>query len=111
FLTHHAVELTNLIFGTSYSVVIKSTNQSGDVVTSNPITFTTVRDTVPPKISKVTNQSTLFPSDNVEVQTIITWQTDEPAYCKLFYIHGIVKRATNPPSSQPIEQNPLTDHT
>src|SRR6185312_6130115 len=48
FLTHHAVELTNLIFGTSYSVVIKSTNQSGDVVTSNPITFTTVRDTVPP---------------------------------------------------------------
>jgi len=111
FLTHHAVELTNLIFGTSYSVVIKSTNQSGDVVTSNPITFTTVRDTVPPKISKVTNQSTLFPSDNVEVQTIITWQTDEPAYCQLFYIHGIVKSATNPPSSQPIEQNPLTDHT
>lgn len=111
FLTQHSVELTGLIFGTRYSVVIHSTNQSGDVVTSKPYTFLTVRDTVPPVISKVSNQSTLFPSDNVKVQTIISWKTDEPAYCQLFYVHGIVKSASNPPSSQPAEQNPLTDHT
>lgn len=111
FLTQHSVELTGLVFGTRYSVIIHSTNQSGDTVSSDPLTFVTVRDTVPPVISKVTNQSTLFPSDNVEVQTIITWKTDEPAYCQLFYLHGVVKSASNPPSAQPAEQNPLTDHT
>ena len=111
FLTQHSVELTGLVFGTTYSVVIHSTNQSGDVASSNPLTFVTVRDTVPPVISKVSNQSTLFPSDNVEVQTIITWKTDEPAYCQLLYVHGIVKNSSNPPSSEPAELNPLTDHT
>lgn len=111
FLTKHSVELTGLVFGTKYSVVIHATNQSGDVTTSQPVSFVTVRDVIPPVISKVSNQSTLFPSDNVEVQTIITWQTDEPAFCQLFYIHGIVKTAENPVSSQPAEQNPLTDHT
>ncbi|HUO50779.1 MAG TPA: fibronectin type III domain-containing protein [Candidatus Paceibacterota bacterium] len=111
FLTHHAVELTGLIFGTTYSVLIHATNQSGDVVTSSPITFVTVRDTVPPVISKVSNQSTLFPSDTVEVQTIISWVTDEPAFCQLSYIHGIVRSDTNPPTARPAEQNPLTDHT
>jgi hypothetical protein len=111
FLSKHSVELTGLVFGTSYTVLIHATNQSGDVATSKPITFTTVRDTVPPVITKVTNQSTLFPSDNVEVQTIITWKTDEPAYCQLYYLHGVVRGANNPPSSQPVEQNPLTDHT
>jgi hypothetical protein len=111
FLTKHSVELTGLVFGTTYSVIIHATNQSGDVASSKPLTFTTVRDTVPPVISKVTNQSTLFPSDNVEVQTIITWKTDEPAFCQLFYLHGVVRSANNPPSSEPVEQNPLTDHT
>ena len=111
FLTKHSVKLTGLVFGTKYSVLIHATNQSGDAVTSSPVAFITVRDTQPPAISKVSNQSTLFPSDNVQVQTIITWKTDEPAYCQLSYVHGAVKNANNPPSSEPAEQNPLTDHT
>jgi len=111
FITSHKVELTGLTFGTKYTVVVHARNQGGDDVASQPITFITVRDTVPPVISKVDNQSTLFPSDNVRIQTIISWLTDEPAYCQLFYIQGIVRSANNPPSSQPIEANPLTDHT
>jgi hypothetical protein len=111
FLAKHKVELTGLIFGTRYSVTIHARNKTGDEVVSKPLNFITVRDTIPPVISKVNNVSTLFPSDNVQVQTIISWQTDEPADCQLFYINGVVRNDNNPPTARPGEKNPLTDHT
>lgn len=110
FTTKHSVQLTGLNFGTRYQVVIRATNQGGDEVTSKPITFVTVRDTVPPEISKVNNESTLFPSEDVKIQTIISWLTDEPTYCQLFYTQGLVREAGNE-ESMPIEANPLTQHT
>ena len=111
YLSKQSILLAGLEFGTRYSAVITATNQSGDSVDSKPFTFVTTRDVVPPQISKVDNQSTLFPSDNVKVQTIISWETDEPATCQLFYINGVVKSDSNPVSSQPAEENPLTKHT
>ena len=78
---------------------------------SKPLSFVTVRDVVPPVISKVNNESTLFPSDDVKIQTIITWVTDEPADCQLFYTQGLVHDAANEGSSMPMEVNPLTLHT
>lgn len=110
FLDKQSIELTGLVLGSSYQAVITATNKSGDAIDSKPFVFVTTRDVVPPVISKVNNQSTLFPSDNVQVQTIISWQTDKPSTCQLLYINGIVKSASNPVSSQPAEKNPLTDH-
>jgi hypothetical protein len=75
------------------------------------LTFATVRDVVPPLISKVANESTLFPSEDTKVQTIITWITDEPAYCQVFYIQGLVRSEVKPPDSLPIEDDPVTLHT
>ena len=111
YTSNHSVQLTGLSFGTRYQVVIRATNQGGDEVDSKPLTFITVRDIVPPIISKVNNESTLFPSDDVKIQTIITWATDEPAYCQLFYTQGLVHNATNEGASLPEEANPLTQHT
>ncbi len=111
FTTTHSVTLTGLTFGTRYTVVARAINQGGDEEDSKPQTFVTVRDVVPPVISKVNNESTLFPSDDVKIQTIITWVTDEPAYCQLFYTQGLVHDAANAGSSLPEETNPLTAHT
>ncbi len=111
YTTKHSVQLTGLTFGTHYQVVIRATNQGGDEVDSKPLTFLTVRDVVSPIISKVNNESTLFPSDDVKIQTIISWVTDEPANCQLFYTQGLVHDATNKGSSMPEETNPLTQHT
>ena len=107
----HSVQLTGLTFGTRYKVVVRASNQGGDEVSSKPITFVTVRDVIPPVISKVNNEATLFPSDDVKIQTIITWTTDEPANCQLSYIQGLVRDASNQGSSLPAESNPLTSHT
>lgn len=110
YTTKHSVLLAGLTFGTRYKVLVRASNQGGDEVVSKELTFITVRDVISPVISKVNNESTLFPSDDVKIQTIITWLTDEPAYCQLFYIQGLVRDASSE-GSMPKETNPLTAHT
>ena len=106
-----SIQLAGLQFGTRYSVVVTATNKTGDVIESKPMTFVTVRDVVPPQISKVNNQSTLFPGEDTKVQTILSWVTDEPALCQVFYSQGLVRNASNPGDSLPAEVNPLENHT
>lgn len=111
YAVNHTVTLSGLEFGTRYSVVITSTNEAGNEVKSKPMTFITVRDLIPPVISKVTNESTLFPSEDVKIQTIMTWITDEPAYCQVFYTQGLVLKEGSEGESMLLEANPLTAHT
>ena len=62
-------------------------------------------------LSKVKNESTLFPGEDTKIQTIVIWQTDEPTYCQVFYMQGLVRDANNKGEALPKEQNPLADHT
>jgi Purple acid Phosphatase, N-terminal domain len=111
FATKQSIRLADLEFGTKYSAVISATNETGESASSKPFTFVTVRDVVPPVISKVKNESTLFPGEDTKIQTIVIWQTDEPTYCQVFYMQGLVRDANNKGESLPKEQNPLADHT
>jgi len=85
----HQMRIADLTLGTRYVAFVIAENAGGDRVKSNPITFITVKDTAPPIISNVTNESTLFPGGESRIQTIIEWTTDEPAYCTLSYREGI----------------------
>jgi hypothetical protein len=89
FLGSHTVRLENLTFGTRYTAVVKAENESGDKSASEPISFVTVKDEAPPIISKVTNESTLYPTADAKVQTIVNWNTDEPSFCQFFYRQSI----------------------
>jgi hypothetical protein len=73
--------------------------------------FFTIRDIVPPAIAKVNNESTLFPSEDVKIQTIISWETDEPSFCQVHYTQGLVLAAGEQGDVLPLESNPLTSHT
>lgn len=85
----HQMRIADLTLGTRYVAFVIAENAGGDRVKSNPITFVTVKDTAPPIISNVTNESTLFPGGESRIQTIIEWLTDEPAHCSLTYQEGI----------------------
>lgn len=85
----HQMRISDLTLGTRYVAFVIAENAGGDRVKSNPITFITVKDTAPPIISNVTNESTLFPGGESRIQTIIEWNTDEPASCSLSYREGI----------------------
>ena len=83
------MRIPELTLGTRYVAFVIAENAGGDRVKSNPITFITVKDSAPPIISNVTNESTLFPGGESRIQTIIEWLTDEPSHCSLSYREGI----------------------
>lgn len=89
FLTTQTVRITDLTFGATYVATVKAENEQGEAMESEPITFTTVRDVEPPIISRVNNESTLFPGAETRIQTIMSWGTDELSYCKLSYSQGL----------------------
>lgn len=89
FLGSHIVRLEGLTFGTRYTAIVKAENESGDKTVSESISFVTVKDEAPPIISKVTNESTLYPTADAKVQTIVNWNTDEPSFCQFFYRQSI----------------------
>lgn len=87
--TSHNVKISNLRLGTRYSAIVRAENAVGDKVASSPLYFTTVKDTAEPIISKVSSESTLYPTADAKVQTIVSWYTDEPTYCQFFYRSGL----------------------
>jgi hypothetical protein len=108
FASTQAVKIAGLVLGAGYMAVVKAENAAGEKVTSDPLYFSTIKDTTPPIISKVTNESTLYPTAEAKVQTIVSWATDEPAYCTFHYRAGL-----NPsiePTSFEEEKEPRTSH-
>ena len=87
--TTHQMRLADLTLGTRYVAFVIAENGGGDRVKSQPVTFITVKDTAPPIISNVTNDSTLFPGSGSRIQSIVEWKTDEPAFCTLTYTEGV----------------------
>ncbi len=87
--TNHQMRIADLTLGTRYVAFVLAENSGGDRVKSNPITFITVKDTAAPLISNVTNESTLFPGSEARIQTIVEWNTDEPASCLMTYREGV----------------------
>ncbi|MEI7498575.1 MAG: fibronectin type III domain-containing protein [Candidatus Falkowbacteria bacterium] len=85
----HSIRIKDLKFDTYYSAVIKVENEQGEKAISEPIDFATVRDVLPPVISKVNSESTLYPGTENKTQTIISWRTDEPTVCQFNYNKGI----------------------
>jgi len=108
FLTVHSMRLTNLIFDTYYSVLIKVESEDGEKAESSPITFITIKDEYPPEITKVNTESTLYPGSDNKIQTIASWGTDEPSMCQLFYHQGLV--VVDEAKSQPKEEEYSNKH-
>jgi hypothetical protein len=104
----HTLKIAGLRLGARYSAVVKAENSLGAKVTSNMIYFTTIKDVEAPIISKVSNESTLYPSADAKVQTLVSWATDEPAFCQFFFREGL-----NPliePFGSGEEKEPRTNH-
>ncbi len=108
FLTVHSIHLTNLVFDTYYSAIIKVESEEGEKAESDPMTFITTRDEYAPTITKVNTESTIYPGSDNKIQTIASWQTDEPAVCQLFYHQGLV--TVDAPMSLPLEDDFATKH-
>jgi len=108
YLTVHSMKLTNLVFDTYYSAVIKVESEDGEISKSDPVAFITIRDEYAPIISKVNTESTLYPGSDNKIQTIASWQTDEVATCQLFYHQGLI--SVDEAETLPAEEDEKTKH-
>lgn len=90
-------------------MVVKSRTASGDEVAAQPLTFVTTKDDAPPIISQVNNESTLYPGADAKVQTIVSWETDEPSICQFFYSDNLAAKEEDALSLEP-ETGPLLAH-
>lgn len=111
FSVNQTLVLSGLEFGTRYAGTVVATNEAGETAKSEPFTFVTVRDLVAPQISKVNNESTLFPGEDTKIQTIVSYVTDEPASCQVFYAQGLAQGGSANAESLEAEQNPTAVHT
>ncbi|MDD5527632.1 MAG: hypothetical protein PHO56_01495 [Patescibacteria group bacterium] len=84
----HSIRIDNLKYDTYYSAMITAESENSDKVQSPPFTFLTIKDVLPPAITKVKTESTLYPGADTKVQTIISWETDEPALCQFSFHQG-----------------------
>ncbi|MEZ4200060.1 MAG: fibronectin type III domain-containing protein [Candidatus Paceibacterota bacterium] len=105
----HQMRIADLTLGTRYVAFVIAENAGGDRVKSQPITFITVRDTSPPIISNVTNESTLFPGSESRIQTIVEWATDEAAFCRMSYREGVAS-GVDPITIEPEQINYTEKH-
>ncbi len=108
YITMNQTKLSNLIFDTYYSFIIKVESEDGEKAQSDPITFITIKDEAPPVIAKVNTESTLYPGSENKIQTIASWETDEPAQCQLFYHQGLI--SIDEPDNLQKEEDYATRH-
>jgi hypothetical protein len=108
-VTAHSIQLNNLKFDTYYSAIVKVQNEQNEQTVSEPVTFTTTKDVVPPVISKINTESTLYPGADNKTQTIISWRTDEPSTCQFFFHQGLTV-AGETPDSLPAEEDFTANH-
>lgn len=108
FASTQVVKIAGLRLGNRYLATVKAENAVGEKVSSQPLYFTTVKDVTPPIISKVSNESTLYPSADAKVQTIVSWATDEPAFCQFFFREGLNPNVD--PTGLGEEKEPRTNH-
>jgi phosphodiesterase/alkaline phosphatase D-like protein len=109
FLRDHKFQLKNLSSGATYTVVINAQDEFENQTSSRPLVVSTSMDTTPPAISKVSSSSTLYPGKESRVQTIISWDTEEPATSHVFYQEGLSKDAEK--VELPLDSTLVTAHT
>jgi hypothetical protein len=87
--TSHDVSITHLIPGTTYEVAISGMTSQGNLLEAQyPFTVTMDVHKTPPKIALIKVNSALVSGRTDRAQTVISWNTDEPATSLVTYEEG-----------------------
>lgn len=85
----HEIVVDNLEFGTAYDILIKAKDAYDNKTEKQLATFTTGVDLEPPAISLLRTENALIPGKKNQIQTIISWKTDEPSATQVHFQEGI----------------------
>ncbi len=110
FSTIHQVSLGDLESGIVYNVELSGKDLKGRVITKSITAFSTGNDNFPPTIYQVQTESAILPGKDSNIQTIISWLTNEPATGQLFYRKGVTDSAAGEWQKTPLENSYARKH-
>jgi hypothetical protein len=86
-ISEHEIVLKNLVSGITFNTKIRVRDEQGTETEIAGPDFTTTKDENPPTFDRIKTDMAL--SSNDKVQTIISWNTNEPAMGSILYKEGI----------------------
>ena len=108
--TMHSMKVDDLEAGVVYEVELISENLEGDVTRRKISSFTTTEDNYPPEITRIQTESALAQGQRTQVQTIISWRTNELATTKLYYTEGIAQEGDEMTEETQLNDNYTKNH-
>ncbi len=107
--TNHSLRISDLDYQQTYQARVLAIGEDGGMEESDPIEFETEINEDPPEVSNVETESTLYPGAEARVQTIISWETDQQAICKVNYQEGLAS-GVDTYELEPRDDTPMLDH-
>jgi hypothetical protein len=94
----HEIEVKEFQAGVYYDLEIISTDRKGNIARQKIDRFSTQEKDLPPEISHIKTDSTVFIDKSNKTQTVISWLTNEPTNAQIFYqegVHGLGSALSN----------------
>jgi len=101
--TMHELTAKDLESGIVYQISMQSKDLKNRIAEEVIEQFTTSKDDLPPTINSVQTESALSQGKQLKVQTIISWQTNEPTIGQVEYIKGVVTTDQEFADKTPVE--------
>lgn len=108
--TIHEVAVDDFESGVAYEIELSGKNSQGEVISKKIAAFSTGDDNFPPTIYQVQTESAIFPGKDSNIQTIISWLTNEPATGQVFYRKGVSETSGDNWEKMPLENSYAKKH-
>jgi len=110
FSTLHNITVDGFESGVLYEIELSGKDLKGLIISKKISSFSTGADNFPPTIYQVQTESALSTGKQSNVQTIISWLTDEPATSQVFYQKGVGTATDASWEKTPIDNNYSKKH-
>ncbi len=106
----HEITVKEFEGGLFYGVELISADSDGNIASQELPRFSTSENDLPPEITQVKADSTVFLDRSNKIQTIISWTTNEPATSRVYYEEGVQAGNAELTESTELNSNYTKDH-
>ncbi len=106
----HEIEVGEFQAGVFYDIEISSMSDDGSRASQNIVKFSTVSEDLPPVITQIKTDSTIFIDKNNKIQTVMSWMTNEPSTSRVYYQEGVHGGSSELTESTGLNEDYIKEH-
>lgn len=106
----HEIRISEFEPGVFYNIVLSSMDTEGNLAKETLEHFSTAEDDLPPDITNIKADSTVFLDRGNKTQTIITWVTNEPSTSQIYYQEGVQNNSVDLAEKTDLNSNYTKEH-